>query len=89
MACRTGCPTQDHRSWGECARSSGLRVAWAASARGLDLTAERRHERELAEYGAARKQGIQPRSTKTADIRQAVEVSNMTGRAFDAGGSVA
>lgn len=88
MACRTACVTKDHASWGECARSARLRVAWAASARGLDLSAEKRHERELAEYGDARRQGIQPKTTRTADIRQAVEVSNVTGRAFDAGMSL-
>lgn len=84
MACRSGCLTQDHASWGECARSSNLRIGWAASARGLDLTAQKAWDRELDEYGAARSQGIQPRSTKSRDIRAAVEVSNMTGSAFNA-----
>lgn len=47
MSCSTGCPTQDHQSWGECVRSKGLRVAWAASAKGLDLTREKKWDKEL------------------------------------------
>lgn len=39
---------------------------------------------ELAAYRDARAQGIQPKSTKMKDIRQAVEVSNQTGKAFTA-----
>lgn len=84
MTCRTGCPTQDHESWAACARDSGIRVAYANSAKGFDLTAQKRWDRELDEYGAARAQGIQPRSTKTADIRAAVDFSNKTGSAFTA-----
>lgn len=84
MACRSGCKTQDHASWAECARDAGIRVAYANSAKGLDLTAQKRWDRELDEYGAARAQGIQPRSTKTRDIRAAVDHSNMTGSAFNA-----
>jgi len=85
MACRTGCPTQDHANWGECARQSNMRIAYCASAKGLDLTAQKQWDKELDDYGAARKQGIQPRSTKTGDIRAALEVSDVTGSAFDAG----
>lgn len=88
MACRTGCKTKDHASWAECARDSGIRVAYANSAKGLDLTAQKKWDRELDEYGSARAQGIQPRSTKTRDIRAAVEVSNMTGSAFNADSSI-
>ena len=24
--CRTGCPTQDHKSWGECVRDAGIAI---------------------------------------------------------------
>lgn len=82
MACRTGCPTQDHASWGECARSSSLRIGWAASSRGLDLSAQKRWDQELDLYASARSQGIQPRSTKTHDIRKALDVSDAAGVAF-------
>lgn len=39
-------------------------------------------EKELSLYRDARKQGIQPDSTKTKDIRKAIEVSNKTGHAY-------
>ena len=39
-------------------------------------------DNELALYRSARAQGIQPSSTKTKDIRNAIDISNKTGRAF-------
>lgn len=84
MACRSGCLTQDHETWGACARASNIRVGWSNSASGLDLTKQKRWDKELDEYASARQQGIQPRSTKTKDIRAAVDHSNKTGSAFNA-----
>lgn len=84
MACRSGCLTQDHESWAACARASNIRVGWSNSAAGLDLTTQKKWDKELNEYATARQQGIQPKSTKTSDIRAAVEISNLTGSAFNA-----
>jgi len=39
-------------------------------------------DKELGLYREARKQGIQPDSTKTKDIQKAIEVSNKTGHAY-------
>lgn len=48
MSCSSGCPTPGaHDTWGDCVRSKRTRVAWAASSRGLDLSAERRKDAEL------------------------------------------
>jgi len=85
MACRTGCPTGDHATWGECARAANVRVAWAASAKGFDLTAEKKADRELDAYADARRQGIQPAGTRMAQVEAAVRVSDATGSAFQAG----
>ena len=41
-------------------------------------------DKELALYRDARKQGIQPASTKTKDIRKAIDISNKSGAAFSA-----
>ena len=41
-------------------------------------------DNELALYRKARAQGIQPDSTKTKDIRKAIDISNKTGRAYGA-----
>jgi hypothetical protein len=39
-------------------------------------------DKELALYRQARSQGIQPDTTKTKDIRKAIDISNKTGRAY-------
>lgn len=39
-------------------------------------------DKELALYRSARAQGIQPSTTKTKDIRNAIDMSNKTGRAY-------
>lgn len=80
--CRSGCLTKDHSSWGACSRASNMRVAYCNSASGQDATAQKAWDREIGEYRSAKAQGISPISTKTKDIRAAVEYSNTTGTAF-------
>ena len=84
MACRSGCRTKDHATYAECLKAANLRVGWAKSASGLDLTKEKKWDNELALYRKARAQGIQPDSTKTKDIRRAIDISDKTGRAYGA-----
>lgn len=83
MACRTGCPTQDHESWGDCLRASNISMN-AGDAKSGVAAPRKKVENELALYRSARKQGIQPKSTKTKDIQRAIEISNLTGKAYDA-----
>jgi hypothetical protein len=82
--CSSGCPTQDHDSYGECLRSKGMRIGWARSHLGVDFTRQKKWDKRLAEYRDARRQGIQPASSKLRDIRAAVDISNKTGVAFRA-----
>ena len=84
--CRTGCNTKDHESWGECARASHLLVGWAASAgyRNMDLTAEKKWDKELELYKSARRQGIQPEGTTTDKVEKALKISEFTGKAYNA-----
>lgn len=84
MACRTGCITKDHASYGECLRAASLRVGWGRSHLGIDRSREKGKQAELDLYKAARAAGIQPATTKTPDIRQAMEISEKAGAAFDA-----
>lgn len=81
--CRTGCPTQTCGSYAACLKGAGIRIAYSNSARGLDATAQKRWDKELSDYRDARAQGIQPATTRTADIRKAVDRSNELGRAVD------
>lgn len=55
--CRTGCPTQDHATWGECARGMNLQIGDLG--RGVTAYTDRR----LQTYADARRQGLQPKST--------------------------
>lgn len=50
----------------------------------IDATEQKQWDRELDLYADARRQGVQPATTKTKDIRAAMEVSEQTGQAFDA-----
>lgn len=87
MSTRCTCDA-GHATFGECLRAKNIGVAYCASARGHDYTAEKNKVRELESYRAARAQGIQPASTFTKDIRAAVETSNIIGRPYDAGAGV-
>jgi hypothetical protein len=74
--CRSGCITQDHRSWGECARSARFHTA------GLAQRDEyKAFDAELRDYASAVEQGIQPTSTRRESIDAAVQLSNEAGRA--------
>lgn len=84
MACSSRCVTQDHDSMGACLRSMGIRVTGANSAAGRSTTAERKWNKNLADYRAARAEGIQPASTRPKDIEQAKILSDYTGQAFRA-----
>lgn len=79
--CRTGCPTQNHTSWGACARASNLRVAYCGVGGG-DATAQKRWDNELSLYRQARKQGVQPDGTKTNQIMAALKASDVVGAAY-------
>lgn len=78
MACRTGCHTKDHESYAACLRSASIQAApmWTNS---------KAINAELGAYRDARKEGIQPASTRAHDIDNAVRISDATGVAYKAG----
>jgi len=82
MACSSGCPTQDHKSYGECMRSKRQMVGFARSAYGADKTRDKLHERELTLYRELRAQGIQPDGTGMAKLKFAEKMSAETGMAY-------
>ena len=80
MACRTACPTPgSHASWGECARAANIQVGDL-----MNATGQKSWDRELNLYRSAREQGIQPVSTRTADIHRAMDASDKAGTAVQA-----
>lgn len=73
-----------HETFGQCMRWKGVRVAYCQSAANRDYTAQKRWDKDLEAYASARKQGIQPASTKRSAVDRAVALSNKTGKAFQA-----
>jgi hypothetical protein len=78
------CPGEKHPTFGACLRSKNLRIGFCNSAKGLDATEQKKWDKELAAYRDARAQGIQPAGTRLEQVRQAVEISDAAGKAFDA-----
>ena len=64
--CRSGCPTQDHDSWGECARAANFHT------NGVHQRTEyKAYDKELSDYASARMVGLQPKTTRQRDIDRA------------------
>lgn len=82
MTCSSGCPTQDHESYGQCMRAKRQMVGFARSAYGADKTRDKLHERELTLYRELRAQGIQPDGTGMAKLKFAERMSAETGMAY-------
>jgi hypothetical protein len=78
-SCTSGCPTQDHASWGECLRNKGLRIAYAKSAAGQDATKQKRWDAEIGRYRSAVAQGMDPEGTTTRHVRMAETWSERNG----------
>lgn len=76
----------EYASYGAYLRGKSIRIEGCRSAvGGPDRTRQKRWDAELDAYKAARAQGIQPAGTTMPKVRQAVELSNSAGMAFDAG----
>lgn len=82
MSCSSGCPTQNHASYGACMRAKRQMVGFARSAYGADKTRDNLHERELTLYRDLRSQGIQPDGTGMAKLKFAERMSAETGMAY-------
>jgi hypothetical protein len=83
--CTASCSTGNHRSWGECLRAKNVKVAYCQSSANRDYTQQRKWDRELGAYEAARKEGIQPQGTRRHLIDAAMRISDTDGAAYDAG----
>jgi len=84
MACRSGCPTKDHASWGDCLRASNIQMN-PGDAGSNKAMSKKRWNRELDAYSDARAQGIQPAGTRMGQIQASIEASEKLGKAYDAG----
>lgn len=77
--CSAGCRTKDHPTFGACLRAKNLRTN---ALDGETLVAQKAADKTLDAYAKARKHGIQPASTRAHDVQAAIQVSDMTGTAF-------
>lgn len=84
MVCSSSCRTKDHESYGACLRAKNLKTSELVEAKGVSRDDQRRVDKALDLYQQARKEGIQPKSTRLADTRMAMEISDKTGTAFQA-----
>lgn len=82
MACSSNCTTGPHETFGACLRAKNLKTAVSIPGNGYDRSAQAKWDKRIDSYKSAREQGIQPMSTKSADISQAVRASDATGSAF-------
>jgi hypothetical protein len=82
MACRTGCKTKDHASYGECLQDAGVGTYLIRASKGEDVTAQKKWDRELASYRQARKEGIQPDGTTQKKIDTARRLSDKVQAAY-------
>ncbi len=71
-------------TYGAYLRSKNLKTAYCRSHIGQDATRQKRWDAELNAFDAAVAQGIMPAGTSMRKIREAVEVSNKTGVAYNA-----
>ena len=79
MPCRSGCLTQDHASWGECARAASFEVS--------NVEAHKYNQklyRQLDDYAAARKDGMQPETWRAKDVRAARAATDSLGTPYRA-----
>lgn len=73
-ACRSGCPTQDHDSWGACARAARFQIG---DIRGRQTN--RAWDYELDRFEGAVRQGIMPKTTQLRDTVAAEKFADATG----------
>jgi len=75
--CTSGCPTQDHATWGECVRGKRLHIVDPGG-----TGANRKWDSDLSAYADARKAGIQPSGLERSAVDRAVRISESDGVAF-------
>lgn len=80
--CTSGCPTQNHKTWGECMRAKNLRIAYCQSVAGKDYTSQKKWDKDLAAYRDVRKEGIQPEGTTRTHVEMAKAISDRDGVAY-------
>lgn len=82
VRCRSGCKTKDHASYAECLQDAGIGTYLVRISMGEDGTAQKKWDRELDDYKALRKEGVQPDGTVRKKIDEAKRLSDTAGAAY-------
>ncbi len=69
--CSASCPTQDHRTFGECLRAKNLNLSPAVN--DGYATKQKSWDRELDSYESAVRQGLSPRATRQWAVDEALK----------------
>lgn len=80
--CRSGCRSKDHESYADCLKAARPASSNSTQTRSTLYGLENQREVEVTAYRAARSQGIQPATTRLADINHAVASSQKAGQAL-------
>lgn len=80
--CRSGCRSQDHRSYAECLQAANIGIgAGVSSPAQFAMT---KTKKDLSAYVTARANGIQPGGTTIEKVREAESASRLLGRPYNA-----
>lgn len=82
MACRSNCATQDHGSFGACARAANIKISAVMVSPQRPMFDQTKAE--LSAYDAARRNGIQPEGTTMNKVKDAENATRALGRPYNA-----
>lgn len=74
MACSSGCPTQDHATYGECLRAKNVRHH-ALGGTGHSRRDQKNFERANEKYRQAVRDGLQPSRVSESAVNAAYEAA--------------
>lgn len=79
--CRTGCPTRDHYTWGECARASNVALGPLGGYRdgGKDWGDVKAFRRETERYRQATRDGLEPSNVTNEAVDAAYRAADKEG----------
>ena len=78
--CSSACASRDHRTFGECMRAKGVQIHPNL----MNTQIQKDWDAEIAAYRNASAQGIMPGGTTMKHIRQAEDISQASGVAYQA-----
>lgn len=85
MACTSSCATKTCRSYAECLRNKNLATTGLeTTSPSFSMTRQKAWDKELDLYASAIRQGVQPETTQTKDIREALDRSDQFNKPYRA-----